>query len=322
MRRREFITLVGGAAAWPLAAGAQQPAVPMIGFLTVQNRPLYRINAFRNGLAETGYIEGQNVAVEYRFAEHNDQLSALTIDLVSRRVNVIFAADNAAVQAAKPASIGTPIVFSIGADPVALGLVHSLSRPGGNITGVSFLSTAVMAKLLQLLHEAVPNVAVIGALINPNNPQAASDTREIQEAARILKLDVLILSAGNDREIEAAFATMVERRAKALLVEGDAFFAARFAKIITQSALHSLPTISRASEFPREGGLMGYGVSATEADRQAAVYVGRILKGEKPADLPVQQATKFEFVINLKAAKAIGLTVPPTLLALATEVIE
>jgi putative ABC transport system substrate-binding protein len=322
MNRREFITLLSGAAAWPLAARAQQPRIPVIGFLTLQSRPLYRITAFRNGLAETGYIEGQNVAVEYRFAEHNDQLPALTIDLVSRRVNVIFAADNAAVQAAKPASIGTPIVFSIGADPVALGLVGSLNRPGGNITGASFLSTAVMAKLLQLLHEAVPNVAVIAALINPNNPQAASDTREVQEAARVLKLDLLTLSASNDREIEAAFATMVERRAKGLLVEGDGFLASRHAQISAQSALHSLPTISRASEFPREGGLMGYGASVTDADRQAAVYVGRILKGEKPADLPVQQATKVEFVINLRTAKRIGLTVPPTLLALATEVIE
>jgi putative ABC transport system substrate-binding protein len=296
--------------------------MPVIGFLTLQNRPLYRITAFRNGLAETGYIEGQNVAVEYRFAERNDQLSALTIDLVSRRVNVIFAADNAAVQAAKPASIGTPIVFSIGADPVALGLVGSLNRPGGNITGVSFLSTAVMAKLLQLLHEAVPNVAVIAALINPNNPLAASDTRELQEAARILKLDLLILSASGDREIETAFATMVERGTKALLVEGDGFLASRYAQIIAQSALHSLPAIARNIEFAREGGLIGYGASVTEADRQAAVYVGRILKGEKPADLPVQQATKVEFVINLKTAKALGLTVPPSLFAIATEVIE
>jgi putative ABC transport system substrate-binding protein len=291
--------------------------------LTVQNRPAYRITAFRKGLAETGYIEGQNVAVEYRFADgHNDQLSALTIDLVSRRVNVIFAADNAAVQAAKPASIGTPIVFSIGADPVALGLVGSLNRPGGNITGASFLSTAVMAKLLQLLHEAVPKFGVIAALMNPNNPEVANDIREAQEAARILKLDFIILSASNDHEIEAAFATMVERRTKALLIEGDGFFAARYAQIIAQSALHSLPAISRGSEFPRAGGLMGYGASVAEADRQAAVYVGRILKGEKPADLPVQQAAKVEFIINLKTAKAIGLAVPPTLLALATEVIE
>jgi putative ABC transport system substrate-binding protein len=328
MKRRDFITLLGGAAAaWPIAARAQQAGVPVIGFLTLQGRTAgttpQRMTAFRQGLSQLGYVEGKNVAIEYRFAEgRTDQLPALTIELVSRRVNVIFATDNAGVQVAKPASITIPIVFSIGADPVALGLVTSFNRPGGNITGVSFLSSAVMAKMLQFLHDAVPNVSSIALLVNPANPQAAIDTRDTQEAARTLGLNLLILSAGSDREIDAAFMAIVEGHAGALLVEGDGFLGDRRERIIALAARHALPAMFRGREHAEAGGLIAYGASITEADRQAGIYVGRILKGEKPADLPVQQATKVELVINLKTAKALGLTLSPDLLSIADEVIE
>jgi putative tryptophan/tyrosine transport system substrate-binding protein len=325
IKRREFIAGVAGAAAWPLAARGQQAAMPVIGYLSARaasENPQYLLT-FLQGLREAGYVEGQNVLVEYRWADGQyDRLPALTIDLVSRRVAVIFALDNASAQVAKPASATIPIVFAVGADPVNLGLVASLNRPGGNITGVSFLSTAVVAKMLELLHEAVPSAAIIAVLVNPGNPNGETDTREAQEAARILGLQVLVLHASNDREIDAAFATLVERRAGALLAAGDAFFGDRRDRLAALSARHAIPMIMRAPEFARAGGLMGYGANQAEAIRLAGGYVGRILKGVKPADLPVQLSTKVDLVINLKTAKALGLTIPETLLATADEVIQ
>ena len=326
MRRRDFIILLGGAAAASsLAARAQQPAVPAIGFLSSVSASNYarEVAAFRRGLSEAGYTEGRSVAIEYRWAEGQyDRLPALTIDLVSRRVNVIFAASNAAALAAKPAAIGTPIVFSVGGDPVKLGLVASMNRPGGNITGVSFLSTAIMAKMLEMLHEAVPNVAVVGALINPTNPNDESNVREAQEAAHILGLELHILKASTEREIGSAVATLVERHAGALLVEGDSFFFDQKDQVIALAARHSIPTISSIDAWAYGGGLMSYSASIADAHRIAAGYVSRILMGEKPADLPVQQSKKVELIINLKTAKALGLTVPQSLLARADEVIE
>jgi putative tryptophan/tyrosine transport system substrate-binding protein len=325
IKRREFIAGVAGAAAWPLAARGQQAAMPVIGYLSARaasENPQYLLT-FLQGLREAGYVEGQNVLVEYRWADGQyDRLPALTIDLVSRRVAVIFALDNASAQVAKPASATIPIVFAVGADPVNLGLVASLNRPGGNITGVSFLSTAVVAKMLELLHEAVPSAAIIAVLVNPGNPNGETDTREAQEAARILGLQVLVLHASNDREIDAAFATLVERRAGALLAAGDAFFGDRRDRLAALSARHAIPMIMRAPEFARAGGLMGYGANQAEAIHLAGGYVGRILKGVKPADLPVQLSTKVDLVINLKTAKALGLTIPETLLATADEVIQ
>jgi putative ABC transport system substrate-binding protein len=310
--------------AWPAAARAQQAAVPVIGFLSLQSSSLTpRAAWFRQGLSQLGYVEGRNVAIEYRFANgRNDRLGELAIDLVSRRVNVIFAADNAAVQVIKAASITIPIVFSIGADPVALGLVASLNRPGGNITGVSFLSSEIIGKMLQLLHDAVPNVTSVAMLVNPANPEAASDTRDAQEAARILGLTLLILNVTSDQEIDAAFMAIVKGHGGALLVEGDSFLGDRRGQLITLSERHKLPTIFRGRENAEAGALMAYGASLSEADRQAGIYVGRVLKGEKPSELPVQQSTKVELVINLKIARALGLDIPPKLLALADEVIE
>jgi putative ABC transport system substrate-binding protein len=326
VKRRTFIAGLGAAAAWPLAARGQQVAVPVVGYLAAASAAQYTphlVPAFRQGLSEAGYTDGRNVAIEYRWADGQyDRLPALTIDLVSRRVNVIFAASNAAVLAAKPAAIGTPIVFSIGADPVKLGLVASMNRPGGNITGVSFLSTAIMAKSLEVLHEAVPNVAVVGALINPTNPDAESNTREAQEAAAVLGLELHVLNASTKREIDSAIATLVERHAGALLVEGDSFFFDQKDQVIALAARHSIPAISSVSEWVYGGGLMSYSASIAEAHRIAGGYVGRVLRGEKPADLPVQQMTKIELVVNLKTARALGIAMPLPLLGRADEVIE
>jgi putative ABC transport system substrate-binding protein len=323
MRRRDFITLFGGAAAWPLAARAQQPAMPVIGFLGAGGPTASLVPPFREGLKDAGYVEGQNVVIEYRWAEGQyDRLPALAIDLASRRVAVIFAADNAAAQVVRPAGTTIPIVFAIGADPVKLGLVASLSRPGGNMTGVSFLSTATVAKMLEMLHQAVPNATAIAALMNPTNPNGETDTREAQEAARILGLQLHVLDASNDREIEAAFATLVQRRAGALVVQGDSFFGGQADQLAALAARHAMPAIYQSRIFAEAGGLMSYGASLADARRMAGTYTGRILKGEKPADLPVQQSTKIELVINLKTAKALGLAIPPGVLAIADEVIE
>jgi putative ABC transport system substrate-binding protein len=322
MQRREFLGGLGAATAWPVAAGAQQP-VPIVGYLGARERSEADITAFRQGLSRSGYIEGQNVAVEYRWAEGKyDRLPALTIDLVSRRVSVIFAVDNPSVQVAKAASATIPIVFVIGADPVSLGLVASLNRPGGNITGVSFLSTAVVAKMLELLHDAVPKASVIAALVNPANPNGETDAREATEAARVLGVKLQVLKASNDRELDAALAGLVETRAQAVLVAGDGFLADEKHRILGVTTPQSIPVIARGELFAQAGGLMGYGSDIYEAIRHAAVYVGRILKGEKPADLPVQQSTKVELIINMKTAKALGLTFPLTILGRADRVIE
>jgi len=326
MRRRDFITLLGGAAAaWPLAARAQQPTLPLVGCLRgtgrVASAPFDA--AFRQGLASVGFEERHNVTIEYRYAEGQYSRQASEIDdLLCRQVAVIYVSDIPAALAAKAATTTVPIVFRIGGDPIQLGLVTSMSRPGGNLTGVSFLTTATGAIRLQMLHEAVPNAAVMGLLVNPTNPQAAPDTREAQEAARKLGLELHVLGASSAQEIDAAFATLVQRRVQALVIDGDALFATRSAQLGVLTVRHALPSIYSARALPDAGGLMSYGTTSVDADRLSGVYVGRILKGEKPATLPVQQSVKVELIINLITAKALGITIPITLLGRADEVIE
>jgi len=326
LRRREFITLLGGvAAAWPLAARAQQPKLPTVGYLYVASPEAHagRVEAFRKGLSEAGYVEGRDVAIEYRWA-HNEpvRLPGLVADLVNRPVAVIAAADLPSALAAKVASTTIPIVFETAADPVQVGLVASLNRPDANVTGVTNTGGGLGAKRLGLLHELLPGAARFAALVNPNNPVLAEawieDTRA---AAAAIGVQLEILRASTHREIDAAF-TSAQKQIDALAVMGDNLFSTRRVQFATQAARHAVPTIYSNREYAEVGGLMSYGTNILDAYRQAGIYVGRILKGEKPANMPVLQPTKFEFVINLQTAKALDLTVPPTLLATADEVIE
>ena len=325
MKRREFITFLGGAAAWPLAARAQQPAMPVVGYLNLESpeSDASRLTGLRRGLNEAGYVEGRNFVIEYRWAGNQaDRLPALTTDLVRLPVTVIVAAGPLPALAAKAATTIIPIVFGVGADPVQLGLVASLNRPGGNLTGFNAVGGELGAKGLALLHDLVPSVATIGFLRNPINPVSELTTRDVLAAAAVIGLKVQILEAGTDREIDAAFVSLVQARTGALLVGGDLFFNNRIEQITALAARHALPAMYALREFVVAGGLMSYGVSLTEEYRQVGLYTGRILKGEKPADLPVMQATKIELAINLKTARALGLDVPDKLLAIADEVIE
>jgi putative tryptophan/tyrosine transport system substrate-binding protein len=327
VKRRQFITLLGGAAAaWPLAARAQQPAMPAIGFLDSKSSDdsAHMVAAFRRGLNESTFIEGQNVTIEFRWAQNQyDQLPVLAADLVRRRVDVIAATGGPAALAAKAASATIPIVFRVAADPIAAGLVASLSRPGGNVTGVTSLNLEVGSKRLEFLHELVPTATIMAALVNPTNPTNAEIlSRDLQATARLLGLQLHLLHASSDADIDAVFATLTELRAGGLVIGTDAFFTGREKKLAALALRYRIPTIYQWREFVAAGGLMSYGGSFADSYRLAGVYTGRILKGEKPADLPVQQATKLELFINLKTAKALGITVPPTLLALADGVIE
>jgi ABC-type uncharacterized transport system substrate-binding protein len=326
MTRREFITLLGGAASWPLAARAQQPAMPVVGFLrsTSANASIDLVAALRRGLAEAGYTEGQNIAIEYRWAEgHNDRLPALVADLVRRQCALIVAGGDAAAHAAKTATATVPIVFATGEDPVKVGLVSRLNRPGGNITGISFYNSADLeSKQLELLREVVPKAAVIGVLVNPTMAAAQSQESEAQVAARALGLQLFVVNAGSERDFDTAFTTLVEHRVAALLIVGNALFTSQRYRLVAAAARYALPTMYPLREFVAAGGLMSYGGSLTDAYRQVGVYAGRILKGEKPADLPVTLPTKFELVINLQTTKGLGIEIPPTLLARADEVIE
>src|SRR5215813_753296 len=326
MKRREFITLLSGAAAWPLAARAQQPAMPVVGFLSGRSpgEAASAVDAFRQGLGEFGYIEGQNVTIEYRWAEGDyARLPALAAELVGRQVNVIAATGgDASGLAAKAATETIPIVFTMGGDPVKLGLVVSLNKPGGNVTGVTFIVGDIATKRLGLPRQLVPNATTIAMLVNPNYPAISAEVRDVEAAAHTIGLEIDLLPASTSREIDAALTTFVRKRPDALFVGGDPFLLGQRDQIASLAAHHAVPTTYPQREYVDAGGLMSYGTSVPKGYRQAGLYAGRILRGTKPAELPVLQPTNLGLAINLKTAKALGLDVPPTLLAITDEVIE
>jgi len=326
VRRREFIALLGGAVAWPLVSRAQQAAVPVIGSLQGVSATQWvdRMGGFHSGLGEAGYVEGRSVAIEYRWAEGQfDRLQAMAADLVSRRVAVIFVSSDAAVQAAIEATKTIPIIFATASDPVAMGFVATLGRPGGNVTGIAFMGVELAAKRLELLHEFLPSVTQIAVLVNPNNMRVTqSFIQGSQAAARRLGLEIVILKAGTENEIQSSMATAAQQRVGALSISNDAYLASRSRQIAFLALRHALPTMSSSRDYVSAGILMSYGANQVDSYRQAGVYVGRILKGDKPADLPVLQPTKFELTINSTTARAIGLKIPEAFLLRADEVIE
>jgi len=327
MQRRQFIALLGcAAAAWPLAARAQQPAMPVVGFLNFASPKSYapQLSAFLKGLSESGYVDGRNVAIEYRWAEgRNDRLPAMAIDLVHRQVTVIAATSTPAAIAAKAATTTIPIVFETGYDPVRLGLVSSLNRPGGNITGVTQTNAEIAPKRLQLMHELIPTANVMALLVNPADAALAdTNTKEGQAAARTLGIELHVLNASTERDFDGVFAKLIQLRAGALVIGPHAFFISRVEQLAALTVRHAVPAAFELREFARAGGLLSYGADIVDAYRLAGNYTGRVLKGERPADLPVQRATKVEMVINLQTAKALGLSVPNTLIGRADEVIE
>jgi len=324
MRRREFIMLLGGAAAaWPIAARAQQAGVPLVGLLVSTQIDDRQIAAIRQGLKDAGYIEGRNVAIKYRSGDGRfDRLPAMAAELAADAPAAIIALAPAAALAAKAATATIPIVFSIGGDAVKLGLVSSLNRPGGNVTGVTFFVNTLGAKRLELLRELVPSATHIGFLVNPANPTSESQVTDVRAAARERRVDLLVVNAGSEREIDAGFASFVQQRVNAIVIGADSLFLSRRDQVVGLAARHALPAIYNLREYVDNGGLITYGASITDAFRLAGGYAGRILKGEKPPDLPVQQTVKFELAVNLKTAKALGLTVPDKLLVAADEVIE
>lgn len=320
MRRRDFIAGLSGAVAWPVVARGQQQAMPVVGILNTGGP--HAVSAFHSGLSEMGYVEGRNVAIELRTTDQFDQLPALAAELVRRQMSVFAALGGLPAAVAKAATTTIPIVFSIGGDPIELGLVGSLNRPEGNVTGVTFFAAQLLQKQVGLLRELVPKAAVLGFLVNPDNPRRQADVASIEAAARSLSLKTYVVNAGTERDLDAAFASLVRAHADALIIGGDAFAFRARTSIAALAAHHALPAIFWSREYAQAGGLMTYGASVADAYRQAGVYAGRILKGEKPRDLPVMQPTKFEFVINLKTAKTLGLDFHPQLLARADEVIE
>jgi putative ABC transport system substrate-binding protein len=325
LKRREFITLLGGATAWPLSARAQQPGMPVIGFLNAGSPIPYakQASAFRQGLSELGYVEGRNVRTEYRWAEgHNDQLPALAADLVQRHVAVIAATTLPAAPAAKAATATIPIIFLIGGDPVELGLVDSMNHPGGNVTGVAVLNVDLIAKRLELLHELVPKADTVAVLLNPNSAYTAPETSHVQTAALSAQVRLLLLTASSENEIGTVFGNLVQQSVGAIIVSADPFFTSHREQIVALAARNKIPTIYQWRDFTEAGGLISYGADRVDIYRQTGIYVGRVLSGSKPADLPVMQPTKFELVLNLKTAKALGLTFPITLLGRADEVID
>jgi putative tryptophan/tyrosine transport system substrate-binding protein len=325
MKRREFITLFGGATAWPLVARAQQPAMPVIGFIHSASleRRREQVVAYREGLKEAGFVEGRNVSIEYRWAENQyHQLPELAADLVRRHVTVIAAMGAPTAQAAKAATSTIPIVFMTSGDPVRSGLISSLNRPGGNLTGVSEIGEELEGKRLGLLHELMPGATRIAMLINPNSPFAESLVAQVRTGASLIGLQIEVLTASDSQDIDTAFASLAQKHVGGLLISVDPLFLSRRVQLAMQAVRHLVPTIFPIREDAEAGGLMSYGASNTDVYRQAGVYTGRILNGEKPAEMPVQQPTKFQFVVNLQTAKVIGLEVPPTLLARADEVIE